>query len=122
MMIPQDLADTIVDPRAYQDRSRSDEAFRRGDEKAVAAAQPVIGRRPANVVHGHGEDGEATQQVQAEVTFAGFEVAPGSGQNRSLHWRLPSPTDTYQTPNSLCDPNHYTWLQPTRFRQQSAIG
>ena len=41
MMIPQDLADTIVDPRAYQDRSRSDEAFRRlRAEAPLAVAQP----------------------------------------------------------------------------------
>ena len=41
MMIPQDVADTIVDPRAYQDRSRSDEAFRRlRAETPLAVAQP----------------------------------------------------------------------------------
>lgn len=41
MMIPQDLAETIVDPRAYQDRSRSDEAFRRlRAESPLAVAQP----------------------------------------------------------------------------------
>lgn len=41
MMIPQDVADTIVDPRAYQDRSRSDEAFRRlRAEAPLAVAQP----------------------------------------------------------------------------------
>ncbi|WP_296595676.1 cytochrome P450 [Phenylobacterium sp.] len=41
MMIPQDLADTIVDPRAYQDRSRSDAAFTRlRAEAPLAVAQP----------------------------------------------------------------------------------
>jgi cytochrome P450 len=41
MMIPQDLAETIVDPRAYQDRRRSDEAFRRlRAEAPLAVAQP----------------------------------------------------------------------------------
>lgn len=41
MMIPQDLAETIVDPRAYQHRERSDEAFRRlRAEAPLAVAQP----------------------------------------------------------------------------------
>ncbi|WP_334161030.1 cytochrome P450 [Phenylobacterium sp.] len=41
MMIPKDLAETIVDPRAYQDRRRSDEAFTRlRAEAPLAVAQP----------------------------------------------------------------------------------
>ena len=41
MMIPKDLAETIVDPRAYQDRRRSDEAFTRlRAESPLAVAQP----------------------------------------------------------------------------------
>ena len=41
MMISEDLAETIVDPRAYQDRSRSDEAFKRlRAESPLAVAQP----------------------------------------------------------------------------------
>jgi len=41
MMIPKDLAETIVDPRAYQDRRRSDEDFTRlRAESPLAVAQP----------------------------------------------------------------------------------
>jgi cytochrome P450 len=41
MLIPKDLAETIVDPRAYQDRRRSDEAFTRlRAESPLAVAQP----------------------------------------------------------------------------------
>jgi len=41
MMIPKDLAETIVDPRAYHDRRRSDEAFTRlRAESPLAVAQP----------------------------------------------------------------------------------
>lgn len=41
MMIPQDLAETIVDPRAYQDRARSDDAFTRlRAEAPLGLAQP----------------------------------------------------------------------------------
>ena len=71
---------------AHHHAADEDEALGGGDVEAVAAGHGVQPRVATEMVHHHGEDAEATQEVDAQVAVAaalgarrvGERVEPGS--------------------------------------------